>query len=70
MSSDVVRPDHRWCESCNRRCESNWCVDNNFCAQVKDGCASLSMTADHIALAKLYNDRLYGITKAPSFKVD
>lgn len=48
--------DRRWCESCDTECYSNFCIEENMCRQVVEGCACATMTVHTIAKAKLYND--------------
>lgn len=45
----------RYCEQAHNFCYSTNCLEKNFCGLVAQGICK-SVTADSIALAKLYND--------------
>lgn len=47
--------ENRWCESCDTKCESTFCIENNICSQIIGGTAGVFVDK-HIDKAKIYND--------------
>ncbi len=59
MSLTLKKPmPHRLCEGSRSLCQSTYCVNTNFCSKLRAGYDLKELTADDIAAAKHYNDRI------------
>lgn len=47
--------ENRWCESCNCKCESTRCIEENACGQILDGNPNC-ISSEQFQKSKMYND--------------